>query len=447
MKINKNMKNQSNKSETAHTFEGGKADKIDNFSLLKRSVLSTMLWEKTFYEDGESATNRIANLIPTINPNLVAGLAIRAREVYNLRHTPLFIATEMARYETHKHLVSNVLASVISRPDELAETLAIYWRDGKKPIANQIKKGLARAFSKFNEYSLAKYNQNNPIKLRDVLFLVHPKPQNKEQEKLWKRLANNELATPDTWEVELSTGKGLDKKESWERLLKENKLGAMALLRNLRNFRENKVDENLVISALKNMKAERVLPFRFIAASKYYPNIEGILEEAMFKSLKDHAKLNGRTALVLDVSGSMSMHTISNKSELTRLDAACALAILLRETCPNSRVFTFSKLGVEVPNRRGFALKDAIVNSQPNKDTLINPVIDMVNDGDFDRVIILTDGQIADNMQPVKSPNKFMINVANYKNGIGYKDGWTNIDGFSEYVVSYLIELQNINNE
>jgi len=51
-------------------------------------------------------------------------------------------------------------------------------------------------------------------------------------------LVAGELATPDTWEVALSAGASVDKREAWERLLAENKLGAQALLRNLRNMAE-----------------------------------------------------------------------------------------------------------------------------------------------------------------------------------------------------------------
>ena len=53
---------------------------------------------------------------------------------------------------------------------------------------------------------------------------------------MWKRLIAGELAVPDTWEVALSSG--ANKREAWERLLREQKLGALALLRNLRNMRE-----------------------------------------------------------------------------------------------------------------------------------------------------------------------------------------------------------------
>lgn len=57
----------------------------------------------------------------------------------------------------------------------------------------------------------------------------------------WKALAEKTLASPDTWEVSLSATKGENKREAWERLLAERKLGPLALIRNLRNFVECQV--------------------------------------------------------------------------------------------------------------------------------------------------------------------------------------------------------------
>lgn len=221
------------------THEGGKAKKISLENELRRTVFSTFLWEDQFYEDGKSIADRISSLIPKIVPKKVSEIAIEARLVHNLRHVPLLIVREMAKHEDFKPFVAETLEKVICRPDELTEFLAIYWKDKKCPIANSVKKGLAKAFQKFNEYSLAKYNRENAIKLRDVLFLCHAKPKDDAQADLWKRLVNNELKTPDTWEVELSQSK--NKTESWTRLVKENKLGAMALLKNLRNLTQNNV--------------------------------------------------------------------------------------------------------------------------------------------------------------------------------------------------------------
>lgn len=455
MKLNK-------KPDPIHTHEGGKATHINAEQKLRRSVMACMLWENTFYEDGQSIADRIASLIPLVNPDTVANMAIEAREKMKLRHAPLWVVRGMAKEPKHKALVSDTLSKVIQRADELAEFVALYWKDGRQPLSKQVKKGLAQAFTKFDAYQLAKYNRDGAVKLRDVLFLCHAKPKDKEQEAIWKQLIDGSLPAPDTWEVNLSTGK--DKKATWERLLAENKLGGLALLRNLRNMAESKVDESLIFMALDKMRIERILPYRFIAAAKYAPQWEPELEAAMLKCLGVQEKLPGHTVLLVDVSGSMG-YAVSSKSDITRLDAACGVAMLAREICDKVDVFTFSDKLVQIPARRGFALRDAIEQSQPHRGTPLGLAVKCVyaevsfketgriygtmyhNVGDYrgqnlrpDRLIVITDEQSSG---PVPAPigKGYMINVASNRNGVGY-GAWMHIDGWSEAVIDYIREYE-----
>ena len=75
------------------------------------------------------------------------------------------------------------------------------------------------------------------------------------------------------WEMALSGGG--DKRGHWERQLAERELGALALLRNLRNMKDAGVPEKAVIDAPSAMKTERVLHFRFLAAARYAPAVRG----------------------------------------------------------------------------------------------------------------------------------------------------------------------------
>lgn len=176
---------------------------------------------------------------------------------------------------------------------------------------------------------------------------------------------DGELATPDTWEVALSAGG--DKRPHWERMLSERKLGALALLRNLRNMKDAGVDDDLVIKALDSMKMERVLPFRFLAAARYAPQWEDPLERAMSRAVAERSHLAGQTVILIDVSGSM-ISPLSRRSEMFRADAAYWIAVLLREIAEKVTVYTFSDATKRVPARRGFALRDAMESSQPHEE-------------------------------------------------------------------------------
>ncbi|MDE1938605.1 MAG: TROVE domain-containing protein, partial [Alphaproteobacteria bacterium] len=343
-----------NKLLRVFTHEGAKGRRFTPEQELKRTLMNCLLWEDQFYVDGVTLADRINILVPMVEPARVAALAIEARDVMKLRHAPLLIVREMARHEKHRVLVADTLARIIQRPDEMTELLAIYWADAlgpmqqrkKQPVSAQIKKGLARALTKFDAYQLAKYDRDGAVRIRDVLFLVHAKPKDASQEKVWKQLVDGTLSSADTWEVSLSGGK--DKRETFERLIAEKKLGGLALLRNLRLMQNAGVERATIGEAIKAMRTDRILPYRFIAAARYAPDFEPELESAMLKSLGGHARLKGRTTLLIDVSGSMT-YPLSAQSEMTRMEAACGLAILAREVCDEVEIFTFPSKTVKVP--------------------------------------------------------------------------------------------------
>lgn len=418
------------------THEGGKASHVSPIEELRRTVLACMLFEKNFYESGETVADRIKRLVPLCKPHEVAELAIEAREKQRLRHAPLLLVRELAR-DAKRFSVAETLCRVIQRADELAEFLALYWSDGKTPLAKQVKKGLACAFEKFDGYALAKYNRDATVKLRDVLFMVHAKPKDEAQAALWKALAEGRLAPPDTWEVALSGG--ADKKEAFERLLREGKLGYMALLRNLRNLQQAEVDSALVFDSLKAGAAKsKALPFRYVAAARAVPAWEPQIDEAMQIALGGLEKLPGTTAILVDVSGSMDS-PLSAKSDLTRIDAAAALAVLVRGVCDDCRVFTFSNALVEVPPRSGMALIDAVTRSQQHGGTQLGAAVTALGSRvnlKADRLIVITDEQSADAVgKPIG--RGYIINVATSERGVGYGD-WLHVNGFSEAVVQYI---------
>ncbi len=422
------------------THEGGKAWNLSAEQELRRSVLACLLWEDQFYEEGVDIAGRIQTMVPRVEAERVAGLALEARERMKLRHAPLLLVREMARHKSHRALVAKTLEQVVQRADELAEFVAIYWKDGKAPLSAQVKKGLAAAFGKFDEYQLAKYDRAQPVRLRDVLFLCHARPRDEAQAELWKRLVEGNLSTPDTWEVALSATHGKDKRGAWERLLAEHRLGALSLLRNLRNLHQAGVDEELVLGELAHMKTGRVLPFRFIAAARQAPQWEEALEKAMLASVSAQEKLPGHTALLVDVSGSMTAR-LSARSEMLRTDAAYGLAILLREIADKVSVYSFSNTLARVPARRGFALRDAIDKSQAHGATYLGAAVKALGKG-YDRLIVITDEQAHDSV-PAPHGRGYVVNVASYKNGVGYGK-WIHIDGWSESVVEYIRELERL---
>jgi hypothetical protein len=282
---------------------------------------------------------------------------------------------------------------------------------------------------------------NLSVKLRDVLFLCHAKPKDEAQGVLWKTLVDGKLTTPDTWEVALSGG--ADKGETFKRLMDESKLGALAFLRNMRNMQEAGVATADVVAYASKVDITRVLPFRFIAAARAVPVWEHLIEPMMLRALQGREKLKGKTVVLLDVSGSMDA-VISAKSDITRMDAACGVAILLRELCEEVEIVTFSDKVVQVPARHGFALRDAIVKSQPHSSTYMGKAVERVNAlTPCDRFVVLTDEQSHDRVPDPKCEKAYVINVASNKNGVGYGK-WNHIDGWSETCIDYIVEFEKL---
>lgn len=423
-----------------YTEEGAPAVRISAESQLRRLVLSCLLWEKEFYVDGKSIADQITAAAQKVSPEVLAALAIEARSSYNLRHVPLLLLDVLSKTAagTGTQLVQVATFETIQRVDDMAELLAVMWRSGKNKgtMPKQVKLGLQRAFEKFDEYGFAKYeDQDAAIKLRDVVSLVHPKPENKKRSKLYKRILENKLERPDTWESALVGG--ADKKETFTRLLLDKKLGYLALLRNLRNMAQAGVDPDYVKDAIVARKggADRVFPFRFIAAARACPQFEPALDVALCANIAEMPALTGKTIVLVDISGSMDRR-LSEKSDLTRADAAAALASVIHG---DLRVFSFTNNTKEVPARRGMAGVQAILESQSHGSTYLGAAVEKVNALPHDRLIVITDEQSHDRVPAPKAERAYMINVASNQNGVGYGKQWVHLDGFSEAVLRFIV--------
>jgi len=431
---------------SVQTHEGAPAIRTGPLLELRRSVLTALLWENTFYESGKSHSKRVEELVKLCKPEDVAALAIEARDKMYLRHVPLFLVRQLARVKGNGRLVTDTLAHVIQRPDEMGEYLAMYW-SGKasgnnkrpEPLSAGSKRGLSKAFRKFRAETLAKYDRDSAVKLRDVLRLTHAKPDNSEQAATWKKVISRTLEAPDTWEVQLSAGK--DKKATFERLLGEKKLGGLAFLRNLRNMVDAGVDRELIRTRF-TQPLDKVLPFRFLSAVRHAPAYAQEINDAMLRVTAELPKLQGKTIVLVDVSGSMDA-PISAKSELQRIDAAAGLAVLVRELCDDCRVFTFSDSLVEAPSYRGLSLVQGILKSQPHSSTNMGAAVDyLVKRIPFDRLIVITDEQSHDRVNAPSTGKGYVVNVATNQYGVGYGK-WTHVDGWSERILDFIRTVEN----
>ena len=447
---------------TTVTHEGGPAIEVGPEKELRRAVSACLLWEDGFYESGQEIGNRIAALVAKVRPEAVAEIAIDARGRMKLRHVPLLLCREMARLPDHKRFVGSTLASCIQRADEITEFLAIYWAGGRQPISKQVKKALRAAFLKFDEYQLAKYDRDGKVKLRDAFMLVHGKtrdtltedgtltpglvkknyvrgPVVRHSGSLSHKLMKRELKVPDTWEVALSTG--ADKRGTFERLMAEKNLGALAFLRNLRGMIEAGVDRSAIEAYGAEVKVDRVLPFRLIAAAKHAPSLEPMIYGMLVRLCAGQPRFHGTTVLLVDGSGSMGQ-VLSGKSEMTRREAAIALAMVFAERCDRFYCVAFSSDPWEIPPRKGFGMRDAINAKVVPESTMLGKAVRFAQEKHkgADRVVVITDEQSHDK-PPHPERRGYVINVSSARPSIAYGP-WVGIDGWSEGVLEYVSETE-----
>lgn len=349
---------------TVANYEGAKAFLLTPELELYTAVVTASLSDN-FYDNAADRLKSLQELIAKNDAAFVAKLAVYAREQMHLRSVPLVLTVELTKQHNGDGLIQALTDRIVQRADEITELLSYYalanGRNGTKQLnklSKQLQKGLAAAFNRFDEYQFAKYNRDAAVKLKDALFLVHPKAKDEAQQVLFDKIAKDELQTPYTWEVEISA-LGQQKydsaelkqyavKNKWEELVLSNKLGYMAALRNLRNMLEagigNKVLDT-VCSYLSNAQAvakSKQLPFRFLSAYRELKDVKSMqvskvldaLETAIMHSAANIKGYDSNTSVVIaaDVSGSMQT-AVSAKSKIQRFDIGLLLAMLLQSRC------------------------------------------------------------------------------------------------------------------
>jgi hypothetical protein len=355
----------SNKNQTVN-YENAVAYQMDAKAELYAAVLTTSLNDK-YYEGAGKRMGTIRDLMTKVDAEYTAKLAVYAREKMYMRSIPLVLAVELAKLNSGNTVVSKTVNKVVKRADEITELLAYYQlandRKGLKKLnklSKQVQKGLAEAFNKFDEYQFSKYNRDAEVKLKDALFLVHPKAKDEAQQALFNKIAKDELATAYTWETELSAlGQGSfenaeakeeAKKEKWEELIMSGKVGYMAMLRNLRNILEANVSDEALqkvcdyVADEKAVANAKQLPFRYLAAYRELKAVNSgatsrvlnSLEKAVMYTAANIKSFDEKTSVVIacDVSASMQ-NAISAKSKIMNYDIGLMLAMLLQSRSKN----------------------------------------------------------------------------------------------------------------
>ncbi|WP_037606537.1 vWA domain-containing protein [Streptacidiphilus rugosus] len=400
--------------ERATTHQGGEGHLRDPRSELFLLAVTNMVGQDTFYESGGRRDDRFTQLVRKLaveDPAWTSGLLSWLRGDADMRTAALVGAAEFTRARLDAGLDGRsrqAVDSVLQRPDEPGELIA-YWtgRYGRN-LPKPVKRGVADAVARlYTERGLLKYDTDSKgYRFGDVLELVHAAPAKPYQHDLFKhaidRRHNREDTIPAslgtirrraelfalpvaerravltaeggaerlaeagvTWEALAGWLQGPMDTAAWEAVIPS--MGYMALLRNLRNFDEADVSDEVAraVAARLADPAEvarsRQLPMRFYSAFRAAPSLRWgwALEQALGHSLANVPALRGRTLILVDTSGSMHAG-FSKDGTVMRWDAAVVFGLALGHRCANADVVSFSDSGYTWAGRQPATAPDRV---------------------------------------------------------------------------------------
>lgn len=384
------------------TGNGARAWSRDVKSELFVLAVQNMVGEDAYYEKADARDKRFAGLVQQAtmsDPDWVERLIPWLRNTANMRSASLVAAAEYCRAGgTNKR---KVIDSAMSRADEPAEFIG-YWQSatGSKSMGGGVKRGVADAVARlYNERSVLRYDSDeHAIRMGDVVELVHPRAKAAWQHSLFGylldkrhhkdekvRVANavvDEIAAEATtkrdllpllkkyhalmgipqaerrqhlaeatevfsWEQLSGWLNGPMDKAAWESMIPH--MGYMALLRNLRNFDQANVSDDVAERVQTKLRdpeevaRSRQLPMRFYSAWNAAKSLRwgSALERALSLSLQNVPKFSGKTLILIDLSGSMYTG-MSSKSQVHYYQLACLFGAAMAKS-NDSEAFVYSK--------------------------------------------------------------------------------------------------------
>lgn len=392
---------------TGATYEGAPGYGRDAKSELFLLAVTSLVAEDTFYEAASERDARLRDLVSQVavsDYDWTLGLVGWLRRGVHLRSVALVVAAEAVNARLTAALAGGnraLVSAALDRADEPGELLA-YWasRYGRR-FPQPVKRGVADAAVRlYSERSLVKYDGDaRAYRFADVLELTHAAPKDERQSSLFRYapdrrhgradgvpsalgvlVARNRLLglpvtqrrgvllgdAPEvvlgsagmTWEQVAGWLQGPLDAAAWEALIPS--MGYMALLRNLRNFDEAGVSDQVAATVAARLAdpgevaRSRQLPLRFLSAYRMARSLRWAwaLEQALQASLANVPSLTGRTLVLVDRSGSM-FYPLSRRSTVTRADAAAVFGAALAVRAASADLVQFGTDSRPVKIRRG----------------------------------------------------------------------------------------------
>ncbi|MNO44635.1 hypothetical protein D3C76_348820 [compost metagenome] len=397
-----------------------------------------------------------------------------------MRLQPLFGLAVLSIYRPD--LFAKIFLLVVRIPSDLSDFLMILKGMGRGEGGRAVKRQVNRFLAGVSEYWAIKYNgRGRGYSLGDAIATAHPKPEDLKQQALFRylrgleanlallpqveALENLKLVSTEeemiAWiergklPYETVTGAIKPSKAVWEALLYQ--MPTFALLRHMNAMQragvlEEKRNLDYVVNRITDeqaLKKAKIMPFRLATAFRQvdHPELRDALREAAELTFDNLPELGEKTAIFLDISGSMN-------GQYLEIGSVFALA-LYKKTQGSSLFWLFDTEVVDArPSRKDSILTQAAqIHARGGTDTG-TPVRKLIQERrKVDQIIIITDEQqnsgspFYEQLRLYRSKvnrdvKAFVVDIAPYQRAmVPDQDPQTfYIYGWSDTVLSYIAQ-------
>lgn len=394
--------NKTVKTEKVASYEGGEVFEKNPVEDWINFLFSSYL-ENQFYESADEQMNRYTELTQKVGEKFgwefVAKASFFSRNVLGMRSVSELTAAILNHYQFDNKRA--YFRNFLKRPDDVSEVFAAIDMLGDKR-SHALVRGAGDYLSSLKDYQLGKYKlKGKEYNMYDLINITHAHSATIDKYKA------GTLETPDTWETAISSSKSDEEKsQNWQRLVEENKLGYLALIRNLRNIVNSSPDadwiEEYLVPQIKNkvaIKKSLVFPYQIYCSWKNYGirniSIDAALDRAFRIACGNMPKMDGRTVIILDVSGSME-NKLSSNSQLTLKEVGAVYAAAMFVNC-NADFIKFGNDAKRIKLNKLDSIFNLVEKMYANDNcgygTDIVPAFRLMNEK-YDRIFLVSDMQI-----------------------------------------------------
>jgi len=354
---------------------GGTAYKLTSAAALAQMAVTGCL-NQTFYASAETQQKTILDLCDKVEPELVAKIAVYARESGYMKDVPALLCVWLAS-RRHNDLLTKVFSRVIDNGKMLRNFVEILrsGSTGRKSLGSLPKRLVANWFNSRTTKEIFQQSVGGDPSFRDILRLSHPKPLDRTKNAMYRWFLGKEHDVNDLPEIvqqfeDFKSGKNKEVPQVPFEMLTALKLGQSEWCQiamragwhwtrmNLNTMHRHKVFDvpemiDMVVKRLTDREAiskARVFPYQLLAAYKNAGSetphkVREALQDALEIATENIPQLPGDGFILMDKSGSMRSPVTGvrqgSTSKVTCVDVAGLLASAILRKNPSSSLIPF----------------------------------------------------------------------------------------------------------